>query len=174
MESNPFGQTPVPNPESPAASPIQETPIQDSKIKKLIQQFAKFFLIGIMNTLLDLLILNIETILTGAKSGYPFAIQKGVSFLVAVCFSYFMNKYWAFQDKDKEKQAKKFSQFLFVSLIGMGINMTAATVAVTYVQPLIHINALTPQLWVTIGGLCGSAAGLLWNFVGYKFWVFKK
>lgn len=152
--------------------------IEESKIKKLAKQFAKFFVIGIMNTLIDLVILNAETLITGQKEGYQYAIQKGFSFMAAVTFSYFMNKYWAFQDKNKEREGKKFSQFLFVSLIGMAINITVATLVVTYLQTPVNSvldwGFLTPQMWVNIGALSGSAAGLLWNFVGYKFWVFKK
>jgi len=162
------------------ADPTTVIPVaaEESKMKKLIKQFSKFFVIGIINTIVDIGILNAETLITGAKEGYPYAIQKGFSFLVAVTMSYFMNKYWAFQDKAKENQGRKFSQFLFVSLIGMAINITAATVVVTYlkapVNGMLHMSFLTDQVWVTIGALCGSASGLIWNFVGYKFWVFKK
>ncbi len=158
---------------------VAMTPIiEESKIKKLIKQFAKFFVIGVMNTLIDLVILNAETLITGQKEGYQYAIQKGFSFMVAVTFSYFMNKYWAFQDKNKEKEGKKFSQFMFVSVIGMAINITVATLVVTYLQTpinsVLNLEFLTPQMWVNIGALSGSIAGLFWNFVGYKFWVFKK
>lgn len=155
-------------------SPEIENTEEGGKIKKLIKQFSKFFVIGIINTGVDLGVLNLETFFTEARQGYPYAIQKGVSFMVAVTFSYFMNKYWAFQDKNKEGEGKKFSQFIFVSLIGMAINMTAATLTVTYLQPVFKIGFLTPQMWVNIGALAGSASGLVWNFVGYKFWVFKK
>jgi putative flippase GtrA len=142
--------------------------------KKLYQQFGKFILVGIMNTLVDLIILNIETILSGTREGTGYAIQKGFSFLVAVIFSYALNKNWTFEDKSKEQEGKKFTQFLFVSVIGMVINVTAATVAVTYIKPLLGLTFIIDQLWVSVGGLCGTAAGLLWNFIGYKFWVFKK
>lgn len=127
-----------------------------------------------MNTLVDLVILNLETLASGITSGSGYAVQKGISFICAVTFSYFLNKNWTFEDKSKEEQGKKFSQFLFVSIIGMIINVTAATVAVTYVKPLIPLSFLTDQLWVSIGALCGTAMGLVWNFLGYKFWVFKK
>ena len=149
-----------------------------SKIQTLINQFGKFFLVGIMNTLVDLIILNGETILSGVRQGSGYAIQKGVSFLVAVTFSYFLNKNWTFGDSSKQEQGKKFSQFIFVSLIGMAINITVATVAVTYLKPVVnsmlHLSFLTDQLWVSLGALCGTAIGLIWNFIGYKFWVFKK
>lgn len=152
----------------------QAPAIEEGKLQKLVKQFAKFFVIGIINTVVDLVILNIETVMTGAKDGYPYAIQKGVSFLVAVTMSYFLNKHWTFQDKEKQGEGRKFSQFLFVSIIGMAINITSSTLVVTYLQPALKIGFLTPQLWVSVGALAGSAMGLIWNFVGYKFWVFKK
>lgn len=161
-------------------SPLpQNAPSEQKKsLLQTAQQFAKFFLVGIMNTLIDLLVLNIETIASGVKDGGGYALQKGVSFIAAVTFSYFLNKNWTFQDKSSEGQTKKFSQFLFVSLIGMIINVSAAFLAIEYVKPLVNstlqLSFLTDQLWVSIGGLFGTAAGLLWNFVGYKLWVFKK
>jgi len=152
--------------------------MQKENIKKTVKQFVKFGIIGVMNTGVDLAVLNAETLLTGAKEGYPYAIQKGLSFLVAVTFSYFLNKNWTFRDKSKEEQGKKFSQFLFVSIVGMTVNVTTATVVVTYLQApvnnLLNLSMLTGQMWVNIGALCGTALGLIWNFIGYKFWVFKK
>lgn len=147
---------------------------QENIIKKLISQFGKFILVGIINTLFDLAILNLETTTTGVTDGSGYAIQKGVSFLFAVSLSYFINKNWTFGDNSKKEQGKKFSQFIFVSVVGMLINVSIATVAVTYIKPLVNITFLTDQLWVNIGALCGTAIGLFWNFLGYKFWVFKK
>ena len=152
--------------------------MQKESVKKTIKQFSKFAIIGVMNTGVDLAVLNAETLITGAKEGYPYAIQKGLSFLAAVTFSYFLNKNWTFRDKSKKDEGKKFSQFLSVSIVGMLVNVTTATVVVTYLQTpvneLLNLPILTEQLWVNIGALCGTALGLIWNFIGYKFWVFKK
>ncbi|MEF3691621.1 MAG: GtrA family protein [Candidatus Moraniibacteriota bacterium] len=148
------------------------------KITETIKQFAKFFLIGIMNTLVDLFVLNVETIITGVKDGWGYSIQKSFSFIVAVTFSYFFNKHWTFQDDSKEKEGKKFSQFMFVSIIGMIINVAVSTLAIKYlkapVNELLNLSLLTDQVWVNLGAICGTAVGLFWNFVGYKLWVFKK
>jgi|AntRauTorckE6833_2_1112554.scaffolds.fasta_scaffold29045_2 putative flippase GtrA len=151
----------------------------NEKLKNTIKQFLKFAMIGVFNTLVDLAVLNAETIISGVTEGSGYAIQKGLSFMVAVTVSYFLNKHWAFQDKSKKEEGKKFSQFLFVSIMGMLINVTVATVTVTYlkepVQDLINISLLQgDQIWVSIGALAGTAIGLIWNFVGYKIWVFKK
>ncbi|KKQ04546.1 MAG: hypothetical protein US15_C0051G0001, partial [Candidatus Moranbacteria bacterium GW2011_GWF1_36_4] len=90
----------------------------------------------------------------------------------------FLNKHWTFQDKSKKDEGRKFSQFIFVSIIGMLINVSVATITVTYlkepINEFVNLKFLTDQLWVSIGGLAGTAVGLFWNFIGYKFWVFKK
>lgn len=153
---------------------IQPTQTAESRLKKLAQQFGKFFLVGIMNTLIDLIVLNISTLSSGITEGSGYAIQKGFSFIAAVTFSYFVNKNWTFQDKSTENSGRKFSQFFFISIIGMIINVSAATAAITYIKPLLNLTFLSDQLWVSIGALCGTAIGLLWNFLGYKLWVFKK
>lgn len=147
---------------------------RQEKIKNLTKQFGKFFLVGIMNTLVDLAVLNLETLASGIREGSGYAVQKGVSFMTAVIFSYFVNKNWTFEDNSKEKQGKKFSQFFFVSIIGMLINVSVATIAVTYIKPALNLSFISDQLWVNIGALCGTAVGLFWNFLGYKLWVFKK
>jgi len=151
----------------------------NEKTIKTIKQFIKFAMIGVLNTGVDLVILNAETMLSGITEGSGYAIQKGLSFMVAVTFSYFLNKYWTFQDKSKKEEGKKFSQFLFVSILGMLINVSVATITVTYLKDpingFLNISFLAnDQLWVSIGALAGTAVGLVWNFVGYKLWVFKK
>jgi putative flippase GtrA len=140
----------------------------------IIPQFARFVLIGFMNFFVDIAVLNLLMFMSGISTGTHYTVFKAISFLVAVTFSYFFNKYWTFKDKTKTQQVRQFSQFLFVSIIGMLINVTAASVFVNYIAPTVTFITLSGKLWGNLGAVCGSAAGLLWNFVGYKFWVFKK
>lgn len=140
----------------------------------IIPQFIKFAMIGFMNFFIDIAVLNLEMFLSGKSTGIYYTFFKAFSFLCAVIFSYFFNKYWAFRDKKKTQQARQFSQFLFVSIIGMVINVSAASIFVSYIAPSIKFITLSSKLWGNLGAVCGSAAGLIWNFIGYKFWVFKK
>ncbi len=143
-----------------------------------IGQFVRFGLIGGLNTGVDLIILNILMFSTGLFVGTPYTFFKSISFIFAATFSYFMNKQWAFKDSSKEKAVQKFSQFFAVSLIGMIVNVSVASLVVTYLQPFIatQITFLTidQKIWGSIGALFGTAIGLIWNFIGYKFFVFKK
>lgn len=140
----------------------------------IIPQFAKFVVIGFMNFFIDIAVLNLEMFLSGKSTGIYYTGFKAFSFLCAVIFSYFFNKYWAFQDKKKTEQGKQFSQFLFVSIIGMVINVTVASLIVNYVAPAVTFVKLSGKMWGNLGAVGGSAVGLIWNFIGYKFWVFKK
>lgn len=143
-----------------------------------IGQFVRFGLIGGLNTGVDLLILNALMFSTGQFEGTPYSIFKTISFVGAATFSYFMNKRWAFKDNSKTKEVRKFSQFFAVSLIGAAINVGVATLVVSFAKPALGGNILMinvpDELWGSIGALCGTAIGLIWNFVGYKFFVFKK
>lgn len=144
---------------------------------RLADQLSRFLAVGVLNTGVDLAVLNVETILTGIKDGSGYAVQKGLSFFVAVVFSYFLNKRWTFQDTSTTQRTKKFSQFFVVSIMGAVVNVSTATAVVTYVKvlanPALNLALLTDQVWVNIGALAGAGAGFLWNFVGYKFLVFK-
>jgi putative flippase GtrA len=131
----------------------------------ILYQFAKFFLVGGMNTLVDLGILNLLIFFSGISSGLVYSLFKGTSFLVATTNSYVWNKLWTFNSTKG-----KFSQFLVVSTIGFVINVGIASLVVNLVGPQFNLAAKT---WANVGAIMGSVIGLLWNFVGYKFVVFK-
>lgn len=149
----------------------------------IIYQIAKFGVIGVSNVLVDLGVLSLITIvfLTYFKidsrstiiSGVAFySLFKSISFIIANINSYFWNKHWTF-DQGKKKQTKsEFIQFFAVSVIGFLINVFVASfVFKVVVSSLMILSA--GQLGL-IGAAAGSIAGLAWNFIGYKLWVFKK
>ncbi len=142
-----------------------------------IRQFIRFVLTGGLNTSIDLGILNILMFSTGYYEGGCYMVLKTISFTCAATFSYFMNKYWVFKAKLKKKEVKKFSQFFLVSVFGAVINVGVATLVVTFLKPAVIKNLpleISGEIWGTIGAIFGSAIGLIWNFMGYKFIVFKK
>jgi putative flippase GtrA len=136
----------------------------------LLKQVLKFGLVGILNTLIDFLVLNIEMYLTGITSGRYIFVLNTISFLCATINSYFMNKLWTFSDREKAGQARKFTQFLLVSIVGIGINGTIVYLITTHTDPLFSIN---PQVWANGAKIVATAASLTWNFLAYKLWVFK-
>lgn len=136
----------------------------------VIFQVAKFAAVGAFNTFLDWGILNLLIALSGVAAGIWFSVFKGCSFLVANSGSYFWNKYWTFQNKDRASVGE-FGKFFLVSVIGAVINIGVASLIVNGIDPLWSLSA--PQ-WANVGAALATVVSLVWNFVGYKFLVFIK
>jgi len=137
----------------------------------IAKQIFRFFVVGVINTGIDFLILNIEMFLTKITSGPGMIVQNAISFGLATINSYYLNKYWTFDYKDKKKEGVKFAQFLIVSLIGISINTAIVYLFTTLVSPMFGMGN---QLWANIGKILATGISLVWNFLGYKFIVFKK
>ncbi|GBE16260.1 GtrA-like protein [bacterium BMS3Abin15] len=152
---------------------ISQSPPQIKRggIKKLIKQFSKFVVVGVINTAIDFLVLNLEMVLTGITSGPYIFLFNSISFSVATVNSYFMNKHWTFQDQEKSHEAVKFSQFLAVSVVGISINGGVVYFITTFIEPFFGMD---PLLWANIAKIVATGLSLIWNFIGYKLWVFKK
>jgi putative flippase GtrA len=136
-----------------------------------IFQAAKYLLIGVLATMVDLGILNLLMLVSGIASGIFYSVFKGISFIVATCSKYFGDKFWAFEKMEKTGMGKEFSQFFLVTLIGFGINVGFASLIVNLIGPQFGI---TPKLWANVGGIVAAIGAAAWNFIGYKFIVFKR
>lgn len=139
-------------------------------IKKLIVQFSKFAVVGVMNTAIDFGVLNILIFATGVRGGAALALLNSISFAVATTNSYLWNKFWTFRDKNSAK-AVEIGQFLAVSIVGLGINSGVVYLVSTFVDPMF---GLAPAMWVNVAKVLATGFSLIWNFIGYKFIVFKK
>ncbi len=143
-----------------------------------IYQFAEFAAVGTLNSFIDIGIFNLETSLNGTASvsTATFAAFKAISFLCATTNSFFWNKYWTFSaDRASHpegaiKETKEVASFYVIAGIGWAVNVGVAT-AVKLLEP----SGATARLWTNIvAPLGGIAASFLWNFFGYKYFVFKK
>ena len=158
-----------------------------SKRLSFAWQLAKFAVIGGMNMLVDL---GVLTLLSAFALNSAFAIApedpwfivftftvtyyslyKACSFVAANVNSYFWNRNWTFEATDTKKAGTEFMEFFLVSFIGFIINVIIAS----FVFTTFHlVGGLSISQWGLVGALAGSAVGLAWNFIGYKFLVFKK
>lgn len=136
----------------------------------IVFQLAKFAAVGSFNTFLDWGIVNLLIFLTGIASGLGFSLFKAISFLIANIGSYFWNKYWTFVGKDKAN-IQEFGKFFVVSVIGMVLNVVVASLIVNYIA---YPSFLSPRQWANVALLVATLVSLVWNFVGYKFFVFEK
>ena len=73
--------------------------------------------------------------------------------------------------QSKIKAGREFTQFFIVSAIGFGINVGIASLVVNLIGPRFDI---TEKIWANIGAIFATFFAMVWNFLGYKFIVFKR
>ena len=139
------------------------------RIAPVIYQAAKFVLLGGLNFLIDMGVLNFLVFATGISTGITQSLFKAISFVLAVLNSYAGNKYWVFKKRTEEGILKEFFQFLLISIIGFLINIIIDYVFVNSIGP---IGGIALKTWAQISATIAAIIGMLWNFFGYKFIVF--
>lgn len=138
------------------------------KFVPVIYQFAKFAAVGTLNSFINLGVGNLLATITNTTSGWLVTLFSVVSSLVATTNSFFWNKLWTFDSKGGSASIQAVKFYL---ITGVGILLNAA--AVTLVNSL-RPEATEGKVWLNVAFLCGIGASFLWNFLGYKFLVFKK
>ena len=132
-------------------------------------QFAKFITVGLANTAVDFGVLNFLMWASGTYEGKTIILFNVISFLIAAIHSYLWNKLWTFEVKGKLNIANQFLQFIIVSLVGVLINSGIIYIITTWFS-----SNVSKGVWVNVAKVFATVVSLVWNFIGYKFIVFKK
>ncbi len=140
------------------------------KIKSLLQ-LVKFLEVGVLNTLIDNGILNFLMWKTGIEKGGFYLIFIGIAFTIATVNSYCWNKFWTFEKTETRAVPKEFGAFYIVTVISLLIREAIAHGVVNIMGPQF---GLSPLLWANVGWGIGILCAFMWNFLGYKFLIFKK
>lgn len=127
-------------------------------MNKTVEQFVRFSLIGLLNTLLDFsLYFSLSRWL-----GVNYLLANAIGFLCSVTMSYLLNKKITFDSKNKNIFLEYILYFSF-SLITLFIVEMVMYTGVT----LLNFNDLLIKLLAT-------AVSVVFNFVFSKFIIFKK
>jgi putative flippase GtrA len=145
------------------------------KNNQFIKQTIKFVIAGSFNFLTFFIITNFLRVLTGINKGFGFNIIISIGFVIALIQSYYLNRNWTFKDNDNKSKKKvktvEFSQFAIISFGGFIIN----NVIVYYITTIWGTHfGFSEGLWSNVAIVVGAGLSLVWNFSGYKFFVFRK
>ncbi|AHE94717.1 TPA: GtrA family protein [Campylobacter fetus subsp. venerealis] len=116
--------------------------------------FLRYLCVGVLNT-----IVGFGIIFTLMYIGYSAEISNLIGYICGIIFSYFMNKFFTFNTKNRNK--KEFIKFIIAMLISYVLNLLMLKTCLS-----LGINAYIAQLFA-------GAAYTVSGFLISKFWVFK-
>jgi putative flippase GtrA len=136
-------------------------------------QLSKFAAVGFLNTAINFGVLNSASILTGITSGLLAGGINVPGTIVAASNSYVWNKLWVFRKPDTQVDKNFFNdvpKFALITFIGLGANSLIIVAFTSYLDPMFGV---TKEVWLNIGKFIATVIGVLIDFLGYKFIVFK-
>ncbi len=140
------------------------------KRRQIFFDFGKFSVTGLLNTLIDIAVLNGLFLLSGVATGISYALFKAIAYIIATSNSYGWNKFWTFKSMTP-LSFKEYGSFFVFSLVGAGINIGVASVIVNAIP---HPSGMSPEAWGTIAALVAVLFSKFWNFGTYRSVVFAR
>lgn len=126
------------------------------KLYKKYEELIKYVIAGVLTTVISIVSYNIFR-----NIGIYYQICNVLSWICAVIFAYFVNKYYVF--KSESKSLKEFISFISCRLLSLGIDMISMFILVDLISINDRISKLIVQVIV-----------LVLNYVFSKLFVFKK
>lgn len=135
----------------------------------IFHQFTKFSLVGIMNTAIDFIILNLLIWITHIYRGDMVSIFNSISFSIGIINSYIWNKNWTFRNEDIHVKIQ-FIKFFSIAIVGLILNTTIVYYTITLIKPIFHLSMI---YWINIVKIFATMIVVFWNFIICKYMIFK-
>lgn len=125
-------------------------------MRKLLAQFTKFGIVGVIAFIIDygLMVLLTEVF------GINYLISTTVSFIVSVIFNYLASMRYVFKHKEGMSLKKEFIIFVVLSIIGLGLN----DVLMYFGTSILTISYLITKIGAT-------AIVMVYNFITRKIFL---
>jgi putative flippase GtrA len=128
---------------------------------RLIHEFTKFGIIGVVNTVLDLGLANVFHVGFGLGP----MTSKALSTVVAATSSYFMNRHWTFRHRARTGLRREYG--LFFLLNGIGLVIAEAIIGFTR-----YALGFEGVVAFNVAQIVGLVLGTIFRFWSYRRWVF--
>ena len=128
-------------------------------MKKLIEQFMKFGVVGVIAFIIDYGLLMLLSQVFGVDP----LLSAGISFVVSVIFNYIASMRYVFTHKEDMSKTREFVIFVILSVIGLRINELCIWAGLA----LLGDSALM----VTVSKLFATFVVMIWNFVTRKIFL---
>lgn len=132
-------------------------------------QFARFSVVGIINTLIDVTMLNILLLRFPTHNANQLLVYNSLAFIFGAINSFCLNKYWTFSRRNGITSGE-IARFVVLSVAGILCNDIILWLSARLLHPLISNNLL----WANISKGIAIIGTLTISYLGMRLWVFAK
>lgn len=132
-----------------------------------VKEMITFIGVGVLNTGVDFLVLNLLMLIFGVAVGGYYVLYKAISFLIANVNSYVLHATYTF--RAEKKSVKSFSIFFVVTACSMFGNALVAWLVFSALNTTFGTIAAG-----NMGALIGTILSMCVNYIAYKYVVFQK
>ncbi len=133
------------------------------------RQFARFSVVGILNTLIDVTMLNMLLWRYPTHSAKLLLVYNSCAYCLGALNSFCLNKYWTFKQR-YALTGGEIVRFAVVSITGILCSDSILWLVARFLHPLI-INNL---LWANISKGIAIVGTMTLSYLGMRLWVFTK
>jgi len=140
-------------------------------MKRLITQFLKFGIVGVISFVVDFSLYTACNFL-----GCPYLISGLIGFVVSVIVNYILSMKFVFERRDDMSRKKEFIIYVVLSTIGLGLNelLLYICVDVVYVNSAFLMGLYGERLAEIIAKVFATGVVMIYNFVSRKLILEKK
>lgn len=125
-------------------------------MKKLVAQFMRFGVVGVIAFAMDYGLLAFFT----EVCGIDYLVSATISYVISTVFNYLASMRFVFRHRENMSRTREFAIFFVGSLIGLGINDGCMWLGVE----LLGVHYLITKLFATV-------VVAIWNFVTRKIFL---
>lgn len=128
-------------------------------MKKLIEQFLKFGVVGVLAFLIDYGVLMLLNVGFGMNS----VVAAAISFTASVVFNYLASMRFVFTHREDLSKTREFVLFVVLSVVGLAINEAVMWLGLQTVGG--------SPFAVTATKVAATVVVMFWNFFSRKRWL---
>jgi putative flippase GtrA len=132
-----------------------------------LSQVLRFGLVGGLNTLVDLLILNGLLLLFPTTSALMLLVYNSLAYSLGGVNSFLLNKYWTFGQRQRTT-SRELVRFTLTTICGIGWSNSILWLASTVLHPFL----VNPTVWANASKILAIVGTALISYVGMRLWVF--
>ncbi len=150
------------------SSQVRSVPARPKHIwRTLFWQFTRFGIVGVLNTLIDVLTLNLLLWHFPTHNADLLLLYNSIAYLLGALNSFGLNKYWTFGYR-QATTGREIARFALINLLAILCNDGMVWSIARVLHPLISSNLL----WANASKGSAVAVTALVSYLGMRLWVF--